>query len=40
VAEVEFPSQKEAKEFHLPTWFGKEVTDDITYTNRYLAGMR
>jgi CYTH domain-containing protein len=35
--EVEFPTEESAAEFAAPEWFGIEVTDDITYSNAYLA---
>lgn len=33
MAEVEFPSEKEAEEFTPPAWFGDEVTNDRRYHN-------
>ena len=35
--EVEFKSVFDSKKFTPPKWFGKEVTEDINYTNRNLA---
>lgn len=29
--EIEFESVEEAKEFEAPSWFGKEVTEDLSY---------
>ena len=37
IVEVEFSSEKEAKEFENPDWFGKEVTSDKRYKNASLA---
>lgn len=39
VVEVEFGSLEEANCFssHLPKWFGKEITEDKRYKNKYLA---
>jgi adenylate cyclase len=37
VAEVEFPSEDEAKAFDPPGWFGEEVTGDHRYLNETLA---
>lgn len=37
VAEVEFPSEEEAKAFDPPGWFGEEVTGDHRYLNETLA---
>lgn len=36
-AEVEFKSKEQAEQFTPPNWFGKEVTDDVHYSNRSLA---
>ena len=33
MAEVEFPTEKEAEEFTPPAWFGDEVTNDRRYHN-------
>jgi CYTH domain-containing protein/CHAD domain-containing protein len=38
VAEVEFDSEHALAEFQPPPWFGREVTDDVAYTNAALAG--
>ena len=37
--EVEFLSVEAASDFsnHLPNWFGKEITEDRQYKNKYLA---
>lgn len=35
--EVEFETEKEALDFIPPTWFGKEVTYDKSYTNASLS---
>ena len=37
VAEVEFPSEEEAKAFEPPHWLGEEVTGDHRYLNETLA---
>jgi CYTH domain-containing protein len=37
VAEVEFPSEREADEFEPPAWLGREVTGDARYSNQSLA---
>lgn len=37
MAEVEFKSEKEAKNFQKPEWFGKEVTFDGSYHNSYMS---
>ncbi len=37
VAEVEFPTEEEAKAFTPPAWFGREVTYDPAYTNARLS---
>ncbi len=37
VAEIEFPSEEEAKEFDPPGWLGEEVTGDHRYLNETLA---
>ncbi|HWC08691.1 MAG TPA: CHAD domain-containing protein [Solirubrobacterales bacterium] len=37
VAEVEFSSTEESREFEPPSWLGKEITDDARYANRELA---
>ena len=36
-SEVEFPSEKEAKEFNPPKWFGPEVTNEYSLQNNNLA---
>ncbi len=36
-AEVEFESTEAADGFEPPAWFGREVTDDLTYANQTLA---
>lgn len=38
-AEVEFPSVEEAKAFTPPAWFGREVTEDGSFTNAALSKM-
>jgi CYTH domain-containing protein len=35
--EVEFESEETAKAFNPAVWFGKEITDDDTYTSKNLA---
>lgn len=37
VVEVEFDNETEANAFTPPAWFGREVTDDPSYTNAMLA---
>jgi CYTH domain-containing protein len=37
VAEVEFTSARDAEKFSPPGWFGREVTEDKRYKNKYLA---
>jgi adenylate cyclase len=37
VAEIEFPSEEEAKAFEPPDWLGEEVTGDHRYLNETLA---
>jgi adenylate cyclase len=37
VAEVEFPSEDEARDFQPPDWIGEEVTGDERYLNETLA---
>jgi adenylate cyclase len=37
IAEIEFPTIKEANSFVAPSWFGKEVTDDPDYKSKNLA---
>ena len=37
LAEVEFPTVEEAKEFIPPEWFGEDVSGDVKYTNSYLS---
>ena len=37
VAEIEFPSEDEAKALVLPTWLGKEITYDVSFRNKILA---
>lgn len=37
MAEIEFPSEQEAKMFLPLSWFGKEVTYDEAYKNQSLA---
>jgi CYTH domain-containing protein len=37
VAEVEFSSTEESREFEPPAWLGKEITGDERYANRELA---
>ncbi len=38
--EVEFPDVEEAKKFVPPTWFGREVTDDVRFSYGTLAQAR
>ncbi len=37
LAEVEFPTEEEAVDFHVPEWLGKDVTDDKRYYNSYMS---
>ena len=37
VAEIEFPTEEEAREFRPPRWLGEEVTEDHRYRNETLA---
>jgi adenylate cyclase len=37
VAEIEFPSEEEARDFDPPEWLGEEVTGDRRYLNETLA---
>ena len=37
IAEVEFPTEKEAISFQPPSWFGEEVTYDSRYHNSALS---
>jgi len=37
VAEVEFPTEEASREFKPPGWLGREITDDVRYSNRHLA---
>ncbi|MDR1100755.1 MAG: AAA family ATPase [Clostridiales bacterium] len=37
VAELEFPTVREAKKFAAPDWFGKDITEDKSYKNASLA---
>lgn len=36
IAEIEFPSEEEAKLFTPPEWLGEEVTGNPDYSNRML----
>lgn len=38
--EVEFESVSQAKEFKPPTWFGKDVSDDVRYRNSFLSNIK
>ena len=37
MCEIEYPSEKAAQSIELPKWLGREITDDIRYSNRNLA---
>jgi adenylate cyclase len=37
IVEVEFTDDETAAAFEPPVWFGREVTDDLRYTNAALA---
>lgn len=40
LAEVEFATVEESRDFTPPDWFGKEVSGDYRYANSYLAGLQ
>lgn len=40
LAEVEFPTQKEADGFTPPAWFGKDVTMDRRFQNSHLSTLK
>ena len=37
LAEVEFPDIEAGESFVPPVWFGEDVSDDVRYTNAYMA---
>lgn len=37
IAEVEFPSEEQARAFCPPDWFGEDVTEDPAYSNSNLS---
>lgn len=37
IVEVEFKDENDAAEFSPPSWFGKNVSDDVRYTNSFLS---
>lgn len=37
ICEIEYPSTESVQLVELPSWLGKEITDDIRYSNRNLA---
>jgi adenylate cyclase len=37
MCEIEYPSVESVKSIELPKWLGREITDDIQYSNRNLA---
>lgn len=37
IAEVEFNSEEEANNFRPPKWFGKEITYNLKYKNKYIT---
>lgn len=37
IAEVEFETKEEANNFRPPKWFGKEITYNLKYKNKYIA---
>ncbi len=39
MVEVEFDSVEDAEAFTPPSWFGKEVTEDVRYHNSYLCSL-
>ena len=40
LAEVEFPTEEEACDFNVPSWFEKDVTDDDRYYNSTMSRMQ
>jgi Uncharacterized protein conserved in bacteria len=40
LVEVEFTDEKSANSFIAPKWFGKEVTNEDTYQNSVLSGVK
>lgn len=36
IVKVEFDTEEEALKFDIPHWFGKEITDDLSYRNQNL----
>lgn len=38
IAEIEFASEKEAKDFRPPKWLAEDITEDKQYKNKNLAG--
>ena len=39
IAEVEFNSEEESRNFQIPSFFGREITEDSSFTNRMLIQM-
>lgn len=39
IAEVEFPTEEAAMQYHPADWFSEDVTGDKTYSNSYLSGL-
>jgi adenylate cyclase len=37
VAEIEFKSKEESRQFTPPEWLGREITGDVRYSNAHLA---
>lgn len=37
ICEIEYPSKESVNAVELPSWLGREITDDIRYSNRNLA---
>ncbi|MCA9311586.1 MAG: CYTH domain-containing protein [Phycisphaerales bacterium] len=40
VAEVEFASAQEAEAFTPPSWFGRDITDDLAFKNSALSKLK
>ena len=37
LAEVEFPDEDSARNYHMPEWFDKDVTGDVRYSNAQMS---
>ena len=40
IAEVEFPTEEAAVQYHPADWFLEDVTMDKTYSNSYLSSLK